>query len=216
MPVDAVRRGEDPFVTRFRRPIPVLLGLAAALGLWTVLAGMPAASAHSVLIATSPKDGSTVTTPPTRVVLTFNEAVSKDFSQIRVSDAAGHPVTVGGTVISGAVVSQALRPDLPPGRYTVVFKVVSADGHPVSQQMTFTIAAAASPTSTPASSPASAPSSPATGSATPLASATAGATAASSRTSDGSPLPWVLGGLGVLAVVAGGGLAWRRSRSPAH
>ncbi len=139
---------------------------AAALVLaLSLLAYTSAAYAHTALVSASPADGSTVTEQPGQVVLTFNEAVQEQFAQVAVADASGSSYQTGEPQASGATVTQAVG-ELPDGTYTVSFRVVSADGHPVTGSYRFSVAAATtvsapSTTDSPSSTaPAAAPAAP--------------------------------------------------------
>ena len=140
------------------------------IGVWVAILGLllgvlssiimaTGADAHAALKSISPKDGSSLATVPTQVVLTFNEPISSSFVTVTVTGAEG-AVSGGKPVVDGVTVTQALAPDLANGRYTVTYRVVSEDGHPVSDKTTFTVDAVATP-----SNPASGTSVP---SATPL------------------------------------------------
>jgi methionine-rich copper-binding protein CopC len=120
-----------------------ILGLL--LGVLSSLVMATGADAHAALKSISPKDGASLTTAPTKVVLTFNEPISSSFATVTVTGADG-VASAGKTVVDGVTVTQALAPDLANGRYTVTYRVVSEDGHPVSDKATFTVAAAATPT----------------------------------------------------------------------
>ena len=126
------------------------------IGVWVAILGLllgvlssiimaTGADAHAALKSISPEDGSSVSTAPTKVVLTFNEPISTSFATVTVTGADG-VVSAGKTVVDGVTVTQALAPDLANGRYAVTYRVVSEDGHPVSDRTTFTVAAAATPT----------------------------------------------------------------------
>ena len=204
-------------MTRTTRHLVLRAALTLLLGLLAIALPVTTASAHSTLIAISPKDGATVTTPPTRVVLTFNEDVNQQFSLIRVVDSSGADVTSGATAVNGAVVSRALQPGLPPGTYTVTFKVVSSDGHPISQKSTFTIAGASSSASpsTSSTSASVAPTmtpldqgTPAAAGGTEVAAPSSGSPESSG--SSGSAWPWLAGGAVLVAAVGGGAWALRR------
>ncbi len=117
-----------------RRTISLLAGLACALGLTLLLPS--AASAHDVLQATNPVDGSTVDTLPGSVSLTFSEPPLAMGAQIIVTGPGG-PVAEGAPTIEGGVISQALSPSAPGGNYTVTYRVTADDGHPVTGRLTF-------------------------------------------------------------------------------
>lgn len=110
--------------------------------------GVPTASAHSVLVSSTPADGQTVDASPSEVTATFNEDISPEFAYLTVMrDGTDH--ASGEPHVDGRTVSVAV-PELEPGDYTVGYRIVSADGHPVQGSVSFTIAgatqAAASPT----------------------------------------------------------------------
>jgi hypothetical protein len=97
------------------------------------------------------------------VVLTFDEAVSDVGDAIVVTAPSGARVDDGPTQVQGARVSVGLRRLTEVGGYTVAFRVVSDDGHPVTDTLTFTYqpasagastTATATPTPTLATSPA--------------------------------------------------------------
>lgn len=120
--------------------IGLLLGVLSSIVMAT------GADAHAALRSISPKDGSTVTSVPTKVVLTFNEPIGTSFATVAVAGPDGS-VSKGKAAVDGVTVTQALADDLPNGRYTVSFHVVSEDGHPVSDRTTFAVAVV--PTATP-------------------------------------------------------------------
>lgn len=187
--------------------------LSMLLAVLSSLATALEASAHAALRSMTPAAGSTVRTAPTKVVLTFNEPISTSFATVTVTDAKGGSVTSGRAVVSGETVTQQLEP-VGSGRYTVAFRVVSEDGHPVSQKVSFTVALPAASSTSPSTASSTPSSDP--GSASPSASpssAPTGASATVAGTDDG-PSTALLWGLGVvvLAGVAGGALAWQRGR----
>ena len=184
-------------------------GMVAAAGL--LLASAAPASAHATLIGITPADGAVLTTAPTRVELTFDEAVNPRFATIVVTGPSGEDVTGGAAVVKGSHVSGPLSGGLGSGDYRVAWRVVSDDGHPVSGQSGFRLKLAHEPVATP---PAGAPS----GSASPGAAspgAVAGAPANGSRPLEGSwmaeHLPALSGAL-LLVVIGAGALVWDRRR----
>jgi copper transport protein len=113
-----------------------------------VLAVAPvAASAHARLEATSPERGVTVAAEPATVVFRFNEPVEATFGAVRVFDASGGRVDDGRLVRPHGDQRQAgagLKRGLADGTYTATYRVISADGHPVSGGFTFSIGRAGS------------------------------------------------------------------------
>ncbi|MCI0384785.1 copper resistance protein CopC [Streptomyces sp. CNQ085] len=124
-----------------------LSGLLGVLGLLTalLLGGAAPAAAHATLTGSDPARGAVVERAPRQVTLTFSESVSLADDAIRVLAPDGGRVDTGepldlsadGEVRHGT----GLREGLPEGTYTVVWKAVSADGHPVSGAFTFSVGA---------------------------------------------------------------------------
>jgi copper resistance protein C len=129
------------WVARCRRPLP----LAAAALIAILVAGLAAtpAAAHASLISSSPPDGATVATAPTKVELVFSEDVGA-LSIIAVTGPDGVQVVDGPTQIRNASAVQPLKTLTVVGLYKIAYRVVSADGHPVSGRLTFTYAPAGS------------------------------------------------------------------------
>ncbi len=96
------------------------------------------ASAHSQLIKMTPADGSTVASAPTQVVLYFNENIQNVGDKVIVETPNASRVDTGGPVILNNTATQALSPLTVAGEYTVEYRIVSADGHPVSRVLHFT------------------------------------------------------------------------------
>jgi copper resistance protein C len=142
----------------------VLLGVLLSTLPGLLLVGVAPANAHNILIRTSPVDGSTVPMLPGVIVLTFNEPGQADGTVIAVTGPDGN-VSSGAAMLVDSDVRQAVGPGSPPGRYTVAWRVVSADGHPVDGTFTFTATKGTSGSATPR--PSGAPSIPAAATAGP-------------------------------------------------
>jgi len=205
---------------RHRPPLEQRRRTAAPSGVWVavlgVLVGMllpllaaTGAQAHAVLRSISPADGAQLTQAPTQVVLTFDEAVSTSFATVTVTDASGHSVVSGRTQVDDAKVTQALKGDLQSGKYTVAYRVVSDDGHPVSDKTTFTLALPAADTPTSTASASTPPAVTPTGSTTsPATVPSSGSAADATRSaSDGGVPVWVWVVVGILVLAGVGGTA---------
>ena len=121
-----------------RRAARVAAALLAAV--FAVTGGLAAlgaapASAHAHLVRATPGDGATVTTAPTRVRLVFDENVRTPAALV-VTGPSGTQVEQGPVQVLDNTASVRVHV-LAAGRYTVAFRVVSADGHPVSAQTSF-------------------------------------------------------------------------------
>ncbi|MGQ0679792.1 MAG: copper resistance CopC/CopD family protein [Actinomycetota bacterium] len=102
-----------------------------------LLAGAAPVYAHARLVSTVPAGGSTVTEAPTEIVLQFSERIESSFGGVQVFDPAGERVRSAEPVIVGQTVNVAL-PELPgPGDYTVAFRIISGDSHPVESRFAF-------------------------------------------------------------------------------
>jgi methionine-rich copper-binding protein CopC len=113
-----------------------ILGLSGAVFLVLISGPLPA-QAHAGLVRVQPANGSTVTTAPTRVRLVFDENIRSP-SAIIVTDPSGHHVQTGQVRLLNNTASIAVH-IVSPGAYTVAYRVVSADGHPVAAQTSFTV-----------------------------------------------------------------------------
>lgn len=164
------------------RPFALLIGLLAAVGI--VLAGAPA-WAHDELIGSDPAAGAHVDALPTKITMTFSGVLMDEpgATDVVVTDAAGTDLTSADPVLDGTRLTQELSGSAT-GTITVIWRVVSSDGHPVSDQFTFTVGdgSAVAPT-------ASAPS--------PSASAD------DADAQDASPAVWIVVGVVVLIALIG-------------
>lgn len=115
--------------------------LGALLGLGLLLAAP--ASAHAELVGSSPGDGARVASAPHRVVLRFDEAVVIDaLASMHVTDEAGKRVEKGDLFNphgNGALVAIHLHRGLGDGTYTVAYRLLSDDGHPVTGTIRFVV-----------------------------------------------------------------------------
>ncbi len=166
----------------------------AALG-GVVLAAAPA-QAHTSLTGATPGKGSTVE-PPTTVKLTFADTVG--FPGVVVVDAKGGHHESGKARAVDNTVTERIGGPLAPGVYTVGWRVVAPDGHPVTGDYRFTVRAAENSSAAPTSSGA------------PSSGTAISPTLKTSAPGSGASWWWV--GLGLLVVAAaGGGLALARRR----
>lgn len=117
----------------------------AVLALGTALIVIPAdaASAHEQLLSSSPAAGERLPSPPTEVRLEFTADVLGLGAVVLVMDGDDHNWAVGEAVVDGAVVTIPVDPAIPVGGYEVRWRVVSGDGHPISDVIPFTIGDAA-------------------------------------------------------------------------
>ena len=124
-----------------------IVALLAAV-VFTVLGTPQAAWAHNALVSTSPGEGTTLTKPPSSIVLTFNEPVIATGTKVLVTGPEGS-VAAGEPKLVDTTVEQGLLPELSAGEYTVEWRVTSADGHPINGEFSFAVRTGSAGTSTP-------------------------------------------------------------------
>ena len=98
--------------------------------------------AHAFLEHAEPAVGSRINISPTEVRIWFTERLEPVLSRIQVFDAANSEVDKRNVHIDGsnpALLEVALSP-LPPGKYRVVWRVVSVDTHVTTGDFTFILA----------------------------------------------------------------------------
>ncbi|MDA8370921.1 MAG: copper resistance protein CopC [Nocardiopsaceae bacterium] len=176
----------------------VLIGsLSAAL-----LLGFGAASpalAHNTLIDSSPEDGAELDSAPEEVVLTFNADVGEGNNTIVVTGPDDATYEDGDVEVDGNTASVALQPLETAGEYTVGYRIVSADGHPIEEEMAFTLTEEAVPEE-PAEESAQ-ESAPADAQGSDEAEASPGDTSTADPMSAFGPVAGVVGGIAILALV---------------
>jgi methionine-rich copper-binding protein CopC len=108
------------------------------------IAGTPTVHAHSYMVSSTPKNGSTVSALPTHVALTFNENLlvvkGKKPNAISITHRTGVHIRQGVVSVTKNVLTVPIASSQEiHGRITVSYRVVSADGHPVNGRFIFTV-----------------------------------------------------------------------------
>ena len=156
----------------------LVVGVLVAIALSPAGPAAPA-WAHGRLVSMSPADGSTVSVPPTQVVLTFDESIQDIGTAVVVTGPDGSRLDDGPPKIVAGSVTQALHPLGLRGHYAVSCRVVSADGHALTRTLGFDLStgAVAVATSVPTAATTATPRSaaPARGAGLPVLLASAGA-----------------------------------------
>ncbi|MBI5615508.1 MAG: copper resistance protein CopC [Gammaproteobacteria bacterium] len=114
--------------------------LCTALLVWS-----GAAAAHAKLVRAKPAAEAELGASPKAVTLWFNETPEADFSNVKVLDAAGQVMAEGAPVPTKdqKALELTLSATLPPGRYTVRYRVIAVDGHVLEGSFTFRVGSAA-------------------------------------------------------------------------
>ncbi|MCC9174192.1 copper resistance CopC family protein [Arthrobacter sp. zg-Y179] len=120
-----------------------LLALCAVL-----LVSAPPAAAHDELTGSTPGNGSVLDAAPESVELTFSSVPAAIGSEVRILDEDGTDWAQGQVRILDNTATQQLRTGAPAGSYTVQWRVVSSDAHPIEGTFGFTVAGGGGGTAT--------------------------------------------------------------------
>lgn len=126
--------------SRARRSLVARALLVVATTLVVVGSTAGPATAHASLTGSDPAAGSVLATAPERITLEFNEDVAARPAVV-VTAPDGSAVDVGAVRPDGASVVADVADADQRGVYTVAYRVVSADGHPVEGELEYTVSA---------------------------------------------------------------------------
>lgn len=114
-------------------------GILALLALGAAPGG---AGAHAVLDRAEPRVDSAFTSSPAQVRLWFTGALEPAYSRVRVVDEAGQRVDRGDGRVdpSHRGLLRVSLPPLSPGRYRVIWRILSVDSHVTEGDFEFRIA----------------------------------------------------------------------------
>ena len=102
----------------------------------------PSAHAHSAVESSIPAMGQVVETLPSEMALTFNEELisieGESVNTLTLQGADGTSYKLLPPTIVGAILSaQVAGGEFPAGKYLLSYRAVSADGHPITGEITF-------------------------------------------------------------------------------
>jgi len=101
----------------------------------------PIATAHGEIVSTFPEQYTNATPIPTQVWIEFDGNLQtldgQVINTIDVVDSTGLTVSYGDPIIEGGKISTKLSGQSAPGVFTVNYRIVSEDGHPVEGSYTF-------------------------------------------------------------------------------
>jgi hypothetical protein len=162
----------------------IQLLLSGLLSVFGVLGPAVPVSAHNVLVGSDPAQGAVLSTGPSVVKFDFNAPVENGPNYITVVGPGNtHWEKTENATVYGNSVSTPVAPLGPAGVYTAAYRIISADGHPVSGEITFSLSQA--------------------GTGTPVTASPTANQAQSSSSGGGVPI-WVW--LVIAAVLLGAGL----------
>lgn len=104
-----------------------------------------AATAHTNSVKTSPADGAVLDALPAEATVTLGEAPKKADVVLATPDGTVHKLR---TQVADTTITAELPSTGPRGEYTLSYRVVSADGHPVTGSVRFTVTTGPAPAAT--------------------------------------------------------------------
>lgn len=126
-----------------RPPVPLRVATVSAVLLAVLLAVLvPAgpALAHTRLAASLPAPGTEVPPDLAEVVLSFTGEVRGELSAVALTRPDGTAAGAGPLTVRGRDVVQPVRSPLGAGAWTVAYRVLARDGHPVTGTVEFSVA----------------------------------------------------------------------------
>ncbi len=115
-----------------------------AIAILVIVVGTSTASAHTVLIASTPSKGSTVKVLPNKITLKFADPLltlgKRAINLVVVTDPKNTVITTGRNLVKGAVLTDPIVDAKPlSGMYKVSYRVSAQDGHIVTGAFSFTL-----------------------------------------------------------------------------
>ena len=116
--------------------------VTAGVLLLSVFSLFPSAQAHSDLISSDPAAGASLEQIPESFSLTFNEELisieGETINTLSLEDASGKNYSLSEVeILDEVVTASAISGQYPAGDYLLTYRVVSADGHPITGDITF-------------------------------------------------------------------------------
>ncbi|MFJ5767549.1 copper resistance protein CopC [Lysinibacillus sp. NPDC093210] len=100
------------------------------------------AMAHAYVAKSTPAENEIFTTAPTNIFIQFNESIQPGFHSIIILDSRGKKMPLNKEYVNSnneTILEAKIKGKLPNGTYTMQWKAVSADGHPVQGVIPFSI-----------------------------------------------------------------------------
>lgn len=116
----------------------IILSTAAVLAV-----GAGPAFAHDQLLESNPAENAVLDSAPAEVTLTYSNSVLTIGAIVLLVDEHGKNWIDGEPIYDGSRVIAAVSGELPEGAYEIRWRVVSVDGHPISDVIPFTVGDAA-------------------------------------------------------------------------
>lgn len=117
--------------------------ILTALGVMLLFAA-PEASAHTKLKESTPASDEVLQTPPSEIKLIFSGKLEDALHTMELASEGGEAIPFDPPALDETrKILTAALPELPNGKYTVSYRVISADGHPIEGSFAFEVQAPA-------------------------------------------------------------------------
>lgn len=93
------------------------------------------AMAHTTLTSSNPAEGELLNAQPEQIELMFGTAIEEGSTMTLKGPEAS--IELGEIAVSDKVMTGQLNSDLPNGQYTIDWKIIGEDGHPIEGQILF-------------------------------------------------------------------------------
>ena len=99
------------------------------------------AMAHAALVKSDPPRRATLSAPPKQIQLWFNEKIEGAYASVTVRDSNKNSITENTpeSVADDPKSVVLSLPPIEPGRYTVIYRVMSVDGHVIESSFDFSV-----------------------------------------------------------------------------
>jgi copper transport protein len=100
------------------------------------------ASAHAYIVKSNPSENEILSTSPDKVSIEFDEMIQASFYSMQVLDMKGNKVSKSNGKINATnakILETNLKKELPKGVYSINWRIVSSDGHPIDGVIPFQI-----------------------------------------------------------------------------
>lgn len=118
--------------------MPKLLATAGIALLVSLVLGSSPATAHAALVSADPSDGARLDKAPTRVTLRFSENVATS-AYVVITAPDGSRLTTGKVAVVDKTVTATVAPSDMKGTYSMSYRVISSDSHPVEGSTKFVV-----------------------------------------------------------------------------
>lgn len=115
------------------------LTAAFLLALALIVAPAQQAFSHDYLMGSNPQDGATLDIHPSEVVLSFNNDIQSLGAQLVILDEKDTVLSSGEPIVEGKNVSYDIPANLGNGAFTINWRVVSSDSHPIEGSIAYSV-----------------------------------------------------------------------------